>query len=144
MCWAQFEKGIISLIRLALSGNTEIVLGSLMEYTLENLKTPGALQGIVEANILFRNLSVVEHDCVGLLAYHIKKGNIQPLHHNKYRWGLTFRGPMKNRGCGYLMSCNNEGTQYDKDMNSALVNMQKELGCAKIGAHVLGSQPGDG
>jgi hypothetical protein len=50
---------------------------------------------------------------------------------------------MKNKGIGYEMCCNKKGTQYDKDMNNALVNMQERLGCAKIGAHFLGSQPGN-
>jgi hypothetical protein len=122
----------------------ENVLNSLEEYTLEHLKTPGVIQGIVEENIHFRNLTEDERDCVGLLAYHIKSGDVQPIHHNKYRWALTLRGHMKNRGLGYEMCRNNKGKQYDKDTNNALENIQRELHCAKIGAHVLGSQPGDG
>jgi hypothetical protein len=143
MTWVRFEKGDLSLLSLARSGNLGNVLNSLEEYTLEYLNTPGVLQGIVEWNIQFRNLTEDERDYVGLLAYHIKSGDVQLLHHNQYRCGLTFRGPLKNRGIGYEMCCNKKGMQYDKDMNNALVNMQERLGCAKIGAHVLGSQPGD-
>ena len=143
MCWVRFENGDLSLLCLYRSENLENVLSSLEEYTLENLKTPGVLQDIVEENIHFRNLIEDERDYVGLLAYHIKSGDVQLLHHNQYRCGLTLRGPMKDRGCGYELCLNNKGKQYDKDMNNALVNMQERLGCAKIGAHFLGSQPGD-
>ena len=139
MCWTRFQKGLLSLLRLLQTGNIDTMLSTLQEYSLDHLKTPGVIKAIVGEHIEFRDTNDNKKTCLSHLAHHMEHRNVMFHRHNEYRCALQIRGPMKNRILGYKSTCNKEGKQFDNDMNSSLEKTMIELGCSKIGSHVLGS-----
>ena len=128
MCWTRFQKGLLSLLRLLQTGNIDTMLSTLQEYSLDHLKTPGVIKAIVQMHIEFRDTNDDEKTCLSHLVYHMENGNVMFHRHNDYRCVLQIQGHMKNRILGYKSTCNNEGKQFDNDMNSALEKTMIELG----------------
>ena len=85
MCWTRFEKGLLSLLRLFQTGNIDTMLGTLQEYSLDHLKTPGVIKAIVGEHIEFRGTNDDELACLSHLAQHMENGNVTFHHHNDYR-----------------------------------------------------------